>query len=57
MICVLYCVEVGEVGLGPLYVEAIAAKAIALLAMSSVRVTYVSGLGNSFGQSMLRWLT
>src|ERR1700678_3119598 len=37
-----------------LYVDAIAALAIAWRAMSSVRVEYVSGLGKSFGQSITR---
>ena len=46
-----------EVGILELYVEAIAAEAIALFAMSSVRVTYVSGLGQPLGQSGALWLT
>ena len=46
-----------EVGILELYVEAIAADAIALFAMSLVRVTYVSGLGQPLGQSGALWLT
>ena len=34
-----------------LYVETIAAEAIACRAISSVKVEYVLGLGKSFGQS------
>ena len=44
-----------EEGMCALYVEAMAADDIALRAISSVRVVYVSGLGNSFGQSYARW--
>ena len=45
-----------EVGIS-LYVEAMAALAIACRAMSSVKVVYVSGLGKSLGQSSTRWFT
>ena len=48
---------VKEEGRWALYVEAIAADDIALRAISSVRVVYVSGLGNLFGQSEAPWFT